>query len=69
MSRQELRTSNYNYDATAFFQRVRDLFARDEHLLGCAIQRSALITAASGDSIITRLTLPSQQQVNQRISL
>jgi Predicted nucleotide-binding protein containing TIR-like domain len=57
MNRQELHTSNYNYDATAFFQRVRDLFTRDEHLLGCAIQRSALITAARGEvqHIITRL--------------
>lgn len=57
VNRHELHTSNYNYDATAFLQRVRDLFTRDEHLLGFAVQRSALITAASGEvqHVITRL--------------
>ncbi len=42
MNSGELRTSNYNYDATALLGRVRGLFERDDELLGCAVMRAVL---------------------------
>jgi predicted nucleotide-binding protein len=57
MSDQELRTSNYNYDAAALLERVRHLFARDAELLGSAVMRSALVRVAGVDPqhVITRI--------------
>lgn len=42
MSSGELQASNYNYDATVLQRRVRELFARDDQLLGDIVQRSVL---------------------------
>jgi Predicted nucleotide-binding protein containing TIR-like domain len=67
MNDQELRTSNYNYDAATLLQRVRDLFARDAELLGSAIQRSALMRVAGTDPqhVITRIdVLPKSIATN-----
>lgn len=57
MSQYEIQTSNYNYDATAFLKRVRDLLARDKYLLGRATQRSALLRSTSTgiQNVITRI--------------
>jgi hypothetical protein len=56
MAPDELRPSNYNYDASSFLERVRKLFARDKQLLGGATQRSALIrTGTDLQHIITRI--------------
>ena len=43
MNNNQLRLSNYNYDASTLLDRVRELFARDETLLGDALIRSVLL--------------------------
>lgn len=62
MKTDELRTSNYNYDSTEFLRRVRELLARDEVLLGSAVQRSVLRTFPGGEvqHVITRIDILPQ---------
>jgi len=59
-----LRISNANYDATALLERVRGLLARDAHLLGGVVLKSALMRSIGPDvqHVMTRVeVLPKSQ--------
>ena len=57
---EDLRLSNYNYDANAFLTRVTRLLARDVRLLGLAIQRSVMAVEQQGlTHVISRIDLLS----------
>jgi len=59
MNGSDLRISNCNYDASVLLKRVRGLLARDDQLLGGAVQRSALM----------RLPGPNTQHVMTQIEV
>ena len=59
MNGSDLRISNCNYDASVLLKRVRGLLARDDQLLGGAVQRSALM----------RLPGPNAQHVMTQIEV
>jgi hypothetical protein len=50
MNPNELQTSNANYDLGSLVTRVRDLFTRDDGLLGGVIQRSVLVRSGQATS-------------------
>ena len=57
---EDLRLSNYNYDANAFFMRITRLLARDARLLGLAVQRSVLaVEQQELTHVISRIDLLS----------
>ena len=63
MKNKHLRLSNYNYDAATFLERVQDLFARDNALLGDAVIRAVLqdVPGAGKQQVLTRIdVLPKE---------
>ncbi len=59
MNNTQLRLSNYNYDSAALLVRVRELFVRDDKLLGDALIRSVLqeVPGAGKQQVLTRIDI------------